>query len=363
MRKKILVIGNDSNGMFLFRKTLLSELVRAGHEVTVLTPFDYNVNDIRALGTKAIETPMDRRSTNPVADINLLKSYRRIFKEEKPDFVITYTIKPNIYGGITARRMKIPYAVNITGLGTAFQNEGVLKRFVVKMYRAALKTAHTVFFENSECREVFLNNGICPANTSFILNGAGVDLTRFELAEYPLQDTVRFLFIGRIMKEKGVDELFEAMRRLYREKQNCELWMLGSCEEDYHSVIEKYSAEGWLTYYGHQQDVRPFIEQSHCFVLPSWHEGMANTNLECAAMGRPVITSNIHGCLEAVEDCVSGFLCDKQNADDLYRLMGKFVSLSYEQRKAMGRAGRERMERLFDRRVIVSQTLNQLDLA
>ena len=166
--------------------------------------------------------------------------------------------------------------------------------------------------------------------------------------------------MGRIMAEKGIDELFEAMQHLVSDGINCELHLLGSYEENYKAKIEKYEAEGWLHYYGYQKDVRPFIEESHCFVLPSWHEGMANTNLECAASGRPVITSNIYGCLEAVEDEVSGYLCEKQNADDLYRVMKQFTKLSYDERKAMGLAGRKRMEMLFDKRDVVKDTMNVL---
>ena len=141
---------------------------------------------------------------------------------------------------------------------------------------------------------------------------------------------------------------------------NCELHLLGFYEENYKAKIEKYEAEGWLHYYGYQKDVRPFIEGSHCFVLPSWHEGMANTNLECAASGRPVITSNIHGCLEAVEDGVSGYLCSKQDAESLYQVMKKFTKLSYDERKAMGLAGRKRMEDIFDKKKVVEDTIREL---
>ena len=166
--------------------------------------------------------------------------------------------------------------------------------------------------------------------------------------------------MGRIMAEKGIDELFEAMQHLVSDGVNCELNILGSYEENYKEKIEKFEAEGWLHYYGYQKDVRPYIEKSHCFVLPSWHEGMANTNLECAAMGRPVITSNIHGCLEAVDDGVSGFLCDKKNADNLYQVMKQFTKLSYDQRKAMGLAGRKRMEEVFDKKLVVKETIANL---
>ena len=160
------------------------------------------------------------------------------------------------------------------------------------------------------------------------------------------------------MKEKGVDELFAAMRMLQKDGIHCSLLVLGGFDEDYSKQIEDCENEGWLRYHGVQSDVRPFIENCHCFVLPSWHEGMANTNLECAAMGRPVITSNIHGCLEAVEDGVSGFLCDKKNADNLYQVMKQFTKLSYDERKAMGLAGRKHMEEVFDKKKVVEDTIS-----
>ena len=193
------------------------------------------------------------------------------------------------------------------------------------------------------------------------LNGAGVNLKHYQVAEYPKEEgEIRFLFIGRVMKEKGIEELFSAMQMLKKDGIDCTLDVLGDYEEDYKDKIEQYSSEGWLHYYGYQKDVRPYIAATHCFVLPSWHEGMANTNLECAAMGRPVITSNIHGCLEAVEDGRTGFLCERKNIEDLYRVMKVFSKLSYEEKKQMGLSGRERMETLFDKRMIVEKTVAEL---
>lgn len=274
--------------------------------------------------------------------------------------VITYTIKPNVYGGCACRFMKILYAVNITGLGTAFENGGMLKIIVTVMNKVGCKKAKVVFFENEGNRQIFIQEKIVKENQTYRLNGAGVNLEKYQVAPYPGGEKIRFLFMGRIMAEKGIDELFDAMKHLVSDGVNCELHLLGFYEENYKAIIEKYEAEGWLHYYGYQKDVRPFIEASHCFVLPSWHEGMANTNLECAASGRPVITSNIHGCLEAVEDGVSGYLCEKQNADSLYQAMRKFIGLSCEERKAMGLAGRKRMEGIFDKRNVVEMTLSKL---
>lgn len=360
MSDKVVVIGNCSSGMYDFRHELIAELGKKGCKVTALTPFDTKVEDLRALGIDVIETPMNRRGINPVEDFKLLCLYRSLMKKLQPDLAIGYTIKPNIYAAFICRLHKIPYAANVTGLGSTFQKDGLLKSIVIAMYKVSLKKASVVFFENAENQQIFIDYGIVTKEKACLLNGAGVNTEHFSATEYPAGEKTRFLFIGRIMQEKGIDELFEAMKRLIAEGVNCSLDVLGGFDEDYSEIIRKYEEEGWLKYWGYQSDVRPFIAQSHCFVLPSWHEGMANTNLECAASGRPVITSNIHGCLEAVEDGVTGFLCEKQNADDLYRAMKKFTSLTYEKRKAMGLAGRKRMEAQFDKRLVVDRTIARL---
>ena len=360
MNKKVVKIGNNSGGMYDFRHELIEELIRRGCSITVLTPFDTKVDELKDIGVELINTPLNRRGINPKEDFALLCLYRKLLKKLQPDLVITYTIKPNIYGGYACRRLSIPYATNITGLGTTFQKEGILKKIVVFLYKIGLKSAQTVFFENDENRQIFLDTKIVNNERTCLLNGAGVNLERYSLIDYPAGDKTKFLFIGRVMKEKGIDELFAAMKKLVEEGVDCSLDILGGYEEDYKAVIQKYEREGWLHYHGYQLDVRPFIAKAHCFVLPSWHEGMANTNLECAASGRPVITSNIHGCLEAVENGVSGYLCQRQDADDLYQVMKKFIELSYDQRKAMGLAGRKHMEDVFDKKKVVKETVLHL---
>ena len=160
------------------------------------------------------------------------------------------------------------------------------------------------------------------------------------------------------MREKGIEELFAVMQRLRGEHLNCSLDIFGSFEEDYAEQLKVYEQSGWLHYYGFQNDLRPFIEKAHCLVLPSWHEGMSNANLECAAMGRPLITSNIHGCKEAVIDGESGFLCESRNADSLYHTMKKFIGMPYSEKIQMGLAGRRHMEQVFDKRNVVAETIN-----
>ena len=356
---KILILTNFDVGLYQFRKELIEALLQE-HEVCISLPYGELVEPLKEMGCHFIDTPMERRGMNPIRDFGLFRSYWKLMKEIKPDLIITYTIKPNIYGGFAARLLKIPCAVNITGLGTAFQGDGLLRKIVTRMYRLSCRKARVVFFENSENRRIFLEEKIVKEEQTCLLNGAGVNLSHYHVSDYPGGDEIRFLFVGRVMKEKGVEELFAAMKQLRSQGLRCSLDILGGYEEDYKPLVDRYVAEGWLRYHGYQADVRPFIARSHCFVLPSWHEGMANTNLECAASGRPVITSNIHGCLEAVEDGVTGFLCQKKDPEDLCRVMKRFAQLSMEERKAMGLAGRKRMEALFDKKTVVDQTIARL---
>ena len=356
----ILILANYDVGLFCFRKELIEELLK-NNTVFISLPYGELVEPLKNMGCVFIDTPLERRGINPIKDFALLLRYCKILKKQKPDLVITYTIKPNVYGGFACRLLKIPYAANITGLGTAFQGKGILRKLVTLMYKVGLKKAKIVFFENSENRRIFIDEKIVKEGKTCLLNGAGVNIEHFGVAEYPEDDgTTKFLFVGRVMKEKGIDELFKAMKLLREDGVNCILDVVGGCEEDYTEKLKGYESEGWLNYHGYQKDVRPFIKNASCFVLPSWHEGMANTNLECSAMARPVITSNIHGCLEAVEDGVTGFLCEKQNAEMLYNTMNRFCNLTYAEKKNMGLSARRRMEEIFDKKKVVKDTIANL---
>lgn len=362
MKDAILVISNHSGGLYDFRKDLIHAL-RSHGEVVAVVPKNDKWQELCSIVDKAIELPLDRRGMNPIHDFSLFCKYRRMLREVKPKFVITYTIKPNVYGGIACRMVGIPYAANITGLGSAIENGGLLRKFILMLYKLSLKGAKVVFFENAANRDALVNAGVAPHGRDVVLNGAGVNLNDYPYQEYPNDGTVRFLFVGRIMKEKGVDEFFVAAERMKKKYgKRVEFRMAGMFEEAYKQKIDELVNDGIIEYLGYQADMKSLYGTASCVVLPSYHEGMSNVLLEAAATGRPLITSDIPGCREAVEDGVSGYICPAKDADALYDAMQRFVELPENWRAEMGRRGRERMKKRFSKDAVVAKTIKQLGI-
>lgn len=362
---KIALITNNLFMFYKFRKELVKKLC-GEHEVLLMVPLEDSVlgeidfsQYFKDLGCRLIDIKMSRRGMNPLDELNLLKIYRMHLKKERPDMVVTYSIKPNIYAGLVCGRLKIPYCANVTGLGTAFERKG-LASAAAAMYRMGFRRVKTVFFENDHNRRFFIQNRIVKEEKTCLLNGAGVNLEEFAYEPYPKTETTRFVFVGRVMKEKGVEELFEAARRLEDDWEDMELHMVGPMEDDYKERMEELTRSGAVIYHGLQKDVRPFLGESHCLVLPSWHEGMANTILEASAVGRPVIASDIPGCRESVGDGVSGLLTKVRDADDLYRKMKQFLKMSREEQEQMGKNARRRMEQEFDKNAVVEKTVKEI---
>lgn len=356
-KDKILIITNHSYMLYQFRRELIQKL-QEDCEVVISMPFVGRENEIQEMGCRCIKTKIDRRGINPITDFKLLETYFSIIKSENPDLVITYSIKPNIYAGLVCEWKKVPYVANVQGLGTAFQKKE-LAFFVTWLYKMAFRNVKTVFFENESNAEEFQKRKIIPLAKQTVLNGAGVNLGYYSYEEYPEEDEkIHFLFVGRIMKEKGVDELFMAMEQLKEKyKEKIVLDVVGFFEDEYKIVVEKLVEDHTIIFHGFQSDPRPYYRMAHCVVLPSYHEGMSNVLLEAAALGRPVITSNIPGCKESVVDGRTGYLCEVKNVESLYRKMQQFIQLSYEEKKNLGKNGREKMENEFDKKVIVEKTI------
>lgn len=359
---KILILTNNDVGLYRFRKELLSAMLAQGHRIAISLPEGDFIPALKDMGCEYIPTHFESRGMDPTADLRLLLHYRRILKEVQPDLVITYTVKPNVYGGLACRMAKIPYVCNVTGLGSAMQKKGALHRLVTGLYHCGLKRASSVIFENSSNAETMQHMNVVTKQQTHVLPGAGVNLEEYDPAPYPADDgTTRFLYIGRVMRDKGMNEFFacaEKLKAAYGDAVSFDLvgWIHENYGERTHSLEEK----GVLTFHGYRDDPWTFYDACSCLVMPTYHEGMNNVVQEAAATTRPVITTDIPGCREAVLDGISGLLCSPRDEKDLYRVMEEFHRLPYEEKKAMGVESRHLMEQRFDRRFVVDETMKIL---
>lgn len=359
-RKKILILTNHSYMLYRFRRELIEELMK-NYEVVLCMPFAGHHDDFMNMGLRCIETKMERRGINPFHDFALMKLYKEILKNEAPDLVITYSIKPNIYGGLMCQKLKIPFFANVQGLGTAFQKAG-LAQFVTLLYKRAFKGVNAVFFENQVNADEFVNRKIISAEKEIVLNGAGVNLKEYEYKSYPCNKPPHFLYLGRIMKEKGMDELFAAAEKLCDDGFEFVLDLVGFFEDEYKEKVEQLESRGIVKFHGFQEEPRPYYAAADCVVMPSYHEGMSNVNLEASATGRPVITTDIPGCREAIDDETTGWLCRVKDVDSLCEKMKAFLNMNITDREIMGKSARKKMEAEFDKIAVVSDTIEALNL-
>lgn len=357
---KVLILANNDVGLYKFRKELLEELVR-DFEVFVSVPNGDYLLRIKQLGCKLIETSINRRGTNPVTDLKLLIHYLKTIRNLRPDIVLTYTIKPNIYGGLACRIARVPYISNITGLGTAVENKGLIQKIVLQLYCIGLKSASCVFFQNKSNKEFLLRNNVVQSKIRLI-PGSGVNIEQFKLEEYPPHsEKIRFLFIGRIMREKGIDELLRAVGEIKDLYPDTQFDVVGFSEEDYNEKLNELSSEGIIKYHGQQTDIIPFIRNSHATILPSYHEGTANVLLESASAGRPVLASRVAGCMETFDEGISGFGFEVRNVHSLVETIIKFIRLPYNQKREMGVYGRKKMIEEFDRNIVINAYLDEIN--
>jgi len=357
---KVLVLANFGLGLYNFRKELLEKLIEQNNDVYVSLPNDEYVPRLEKIGCKFIDSPVCRRGTNPINDIKLLLHYKKIVKRIKPDVVLTFTIKPNVYGGIACRINGVPYITNITGLGIAVENGGLLQKISLFLYKVALKKAKCVFFQNKQNRDFFIEKGILNGKHK-IIPGSGVNLNYYRLLDYPTDDVINFLFIARVMKEKGIEQYLEAAEYIKKRYPNTKFHILGYLEQDYEDILMEMQKKGIIKYHGMQTDVREFHKFSHCTIHPTFYpEGMSNVLLETAACGRPIITTNRSGCREIVDHGVNGYIVEQQNTLDLIEKIKDFLRLDYEAKKLMGIYGRMKVEKEFDRRIVIKQYLEEI---
>ena len=359
--KTILILANSIGGLFSFRKEVVKAIIDEGYKVVIACPDNTGIKAdyFMELGCSLVQIKMDRRGTNPLRDIALLRQYRKLIRSIKPAAVLTYTIKPNIYGGIAARWCHVPQMANITGLGDAIENPGLLQKFSVFMYRYGLKKAKKVFYQNPSIQFFCQQHRI--GKEGHLLPGSGVNLEWHTFQDYPdIGSKMIFNFIGRVMKDKGIEEFFEMAKAVKEKHPQIEFHILGRCEESYENKLRLFQEKKVVIWHGSVPDVRPYIKDSWCTIHPSYHEGMANVLLETCAAGRPVIACNINGCKEAIDDGVNGYLCKVKDFEDLKSKVEQFVELPYEKKVKMGKAARRKVESEFDRRLVVKAYLDEI---
>ena len=357
---KILILANHPLGLYRFRRELIEELLK-NHQVILSLPDGDLIRPLEAMGCTFIDTPFDRRGINPIADLKLLRTYRRMLQDVRPDVVLTYTVKPNIYGGFACRKAGVPCLANVTGLGSAVNRSGALQKLVLTMYREGLKGDDCVFFQNEANKTFMEQHGITGKRTR-LLPGSGVNLQEHACEPYPdgSQGT-RFLAVTRFMKDKGVGELLDCVEAVTAVHNDVTFSLAGLFDdESYRPRVESLASAGKLHFLGYREDIHELMTDSHAVIHPSYHEGLSNVLLEAAACGRPVIATNVPGCRETYVDGESGFGTPPMDSDALINAVEKLLALSWEKKAEMGRNARRHVEKNFDRRIVIDAYLEEI---
>jgi glycosyltransferase involved in cell wall biosynthesis len=368
MKKLKVVIGlNTAWNLLNFRAGLIKALLAEGHEVVAVAPQDEYADRVRALGCKFVALNIDNQGTNPVRDVLLWWRYRRLFKSLRPDVFLGFTVKPNVYGSLAARSLGIAVINNIAGLGSVFNKNNWLTALVRGLYLLALRSSDKVFFQNQDDLDSFLAQGLVNPKVVDRLPGSGVDLEKFKPQNLVrIDQKIKFLLVARMLWEKGVGEYVEAATQLKIVHPNAEFALLGFLDIKNPHAISREQMDVWVSssainYLGVSDDVASIMSEYDVVVLPSkYREGTPRSLLEAAAMGKPIVTTNTSGCRDVVDDGVSGYLCVPGNAQDLSRALGQMLALTPDERHAMGRQGRLKMERFYDERTVIKHYLTAL---
>lgn len=366
---RVLILANNDIGLHNFRKELLLALLNRHYEVHIALPYGDFVDKMQEMGCIFHATEFDRRGTNFVQELKMTGMYKKIIRDVKPDVVLSYTIKPNVYGGMACASLHVPYIANITGLGTALGEKGILQFISIRLYRHAMRKASVLMFQNADNENFFRQHKIISGRSTRI-PGSGVNLDKFKELPYPVQSAPEFLFISRILREKGIDEYLAMAERVKEKHPEVVFHILGFYEDEdespdsYRYKIKNLEARGVVKFEGMQKDIIPFLTRAQCTIHPSFYpEGMSNVCLESAASARPVITTMHTGCQETVEEGVTGYLVPIQDVDKLTEAVEKFLNLSPVKREEMGKNGRNKMEREFSRKIVVDKYLEEINLA
>jgi len=362
---KVLIALNTTWNLVNFRAGLIKAFVARGYEVVGVAPVDHYVSELEKLGCRHVPVIMDNQGTSPVNDFRLFLEFVGVLRREKPDVVLAYTVKPNVYGSLAAHLLGIPVLNNIAGLGSVFIRHSLLTRLVKGLYALALSRSSKVFFQNREDREQFIVDGLVREGCTDVLPGSGIDLEKFSYTPHSLGDVrpFRFLLVARMLWDKGVGEFVQAAQVVNRLFPEVEFCLLGFVDVENPAAISRECVDSWVSegviaYLGVSDDVVQEISNADCVVLPSYYpEGTPRSLLEAAAIGRPIITTDTTGCRDVVEDGRNGLLCKLKDAHDLADKMIRMLQLSDNARCAMGKYGRKKMEREYDERIVIEKYL------
>ena len=374
---KVMIILNSAWNLLNFRSGLIKALLSAGHTVVLAAPADSHVPALRALGARFLDIPIKTHSINPITDLVLLWRLLQLLKLEKPDVLLAYTVKPNIYGSLAAHWLGVPVINNISGLGSVFINGGWIARLLKSLYRLALTRSKRVFFQNSDDLHLFLSRSLVKQAQTGLLPGSGVDLNFFKrvglptvLASYNLKDTVDrpfvFLLVARMLTDKGVEEYVQAASSLKSIHPNCEFGILGFFDINSPAAISIEKIQSWveqgaINYWGASYDVRLEISNADCVVLPSYREGTPRSLLEAAAMGRPLVATDVPGCRDVVIHGVNGFLCKPSDSNDLAHQMSIILQMAPDALLELGKNSRLLVEKKFDERIVIEKYFNAIN--
>ena len=362
----ILITVNTAWNILNFRQSLVEAMLADGHRITVLAPLDESVPTLKSLGCEVLPLKMSVKGLNPIQDIKLIGRMRKVFSEDRPDAIFSYTIKNNIFGALAASPLGIPFIPNVTGLGTAFLSGGLLQLIAECLYRRAFRNLGVVFFQNEDDRDLFVERKLVEVHQARVLPGSGIDLANFAATDYPTNlDAPTFLMIARLLRDKGVLEYVAAARKLKGDHHNARFLLLGAVDAANRTAIDRATVASWekegvIEYLGVTDDVRPYITAAHCVVLPSYREGAPRTLIEPAAMARPLIATDVPGCRAVVDDGETGYLCKVRDGDDLAHSMKAFLALPNKEMASMGWAGRLKMSKSFDQSIVVEAYRNVL---
>lgn len=366
---KVVISSNTAWSLFNFRAGLIRALVSKGYEVVVVAPYDEYAQKLSSLGCRYIPIHMDNKGANPVRDLLLLLRFLMLLRSESPAVYLSYTVKPNIYGSIAAHFLSIPVVNNIAGLGVVFIKDSILTKIVKMLYRLSLSRSFKVFFQNNEDRELFIRDSLVDANKTDRLPGSGVDLRHYNaeaqlyspLPTVKTDNPLRFLLAARMLWDKGVGNYVDAARLVKKRYPDVEFYLLGFLDVINPAAISKeqmskWVSEGVVNYLGVTDDMKSFLANADCVVLPSFYrEGVPRVLLEAAAMGRPIITTDAVGCRDVVDDGVNGFLVIPRDVHDLAEKMVRMIELPLEARLLMGSKSRAKMELEFDENIVIDQ--------